>query len=1020
MSEAARNGATGGAIPEADLLIVGAGAKAAAIAAKVDALNRLGHADLTVTIVEKTEPAASWLGRNGMTSGEEPLAVPPIKDVGFPYRSARQFPAIGDELDAALLPLSWQRHSMERGAYAPWVNSGSPPILHREYGTYLAWVLERATAGVTTVCGRAVGVELDAERGRWVVEYEDAGGAAAEIHAPACKKLAGRALLLTGPGIHRAFPHDEAAAPRVLHCDSRRDEFDRLPEGSVEVAIVGGGESALSALVFLRAMRPEARITVYTPTLPLSRGESFLENRVFADPDDVGWAALDLEQRRDFVKHCDRGVFDAGIIAGLAGDDRLRFELGRAIHVAAAADGVDLTLETAAGPTVARHDFVVNCTGFDLLAQLRGLFAEPTRAEIEARTGPVWDRPPGTELRFDRSLALADLEPRLHIPGLAGLSQGPGFANLGSLGLLANRVIEPLVPELTGAKRGGETAMDSDDAPAGLGAAASLKRGAAVAMLTLLVAALLAGCGGGESSSSSTTAQSETATAKTTAETEGEESGADPSEGGGEGSASPSGSAGTEPAYPGIDLSNSRYVAGGPIDSASASKLEPAWELPSEAQSTFGAYAASPVVSGGVVYMQDLESNVAAVDLQSGETLWETKMEEPDQGPNGVTVAEGMVFGATATKAFALDAETGEEAWSTELTTVPKEAIDMSPGVHDGMVYVSTVPTDVTAEYNGGIAGVLWALDAKTGAKRWHFDTVPKGLWSKKYRKINAGGGAWYAPSFDEEGGMYIGTGNPVPFPGAEGLPWGKSRPGPDPYTDSLVKLDAKTGKLDWAWQATPHDLYDWDFQDPPILAKVGGRELAIGAGKGGIVAAVDAKTGKLVWKIPVGKHNGHDQDGLLAMRGELAKLPKGPTEIYPGILGGVIAPMAASKTTLFVPVVDHPAIVENGESIGEGEEIAGEMVAIDLETGKELWKESYESPAFGAPVAVNDMVFFATFDGAVHGLSAKSGEEVWTGELPAGSNSGMTASGDTLIVPAGIPTAEGQTPALTAFRLGG
>jgi alcohol dehydrogenase (cytochrome c) len=267
---------------------------------------------------------------------------------------------------------------------------------------------------------------------------------------------------------------------------------------------------------------------------------------------------------------------------------------------------------------------------------------------------------------------------------------------------------------------------------------------------------------------------------------------------------------------------------------------------------------------------------------------------------------------------------------------------------------------------------------------------------------------------------MYIGTGNPVPFPGAEGLPWGQSRPGPNHYTDSLVKLDAKTGKLDWFWQATPHDLYDWDFQDPPILATVDGRELAIGAGKGGIVAAVDAKTGKLVWKTPVGKHNGHDDDGLLAMRGELGKLPHGPTEIYPGILGGVIAPMAASKTMLFVPVVNHPAMVEDGEAIGEGEEIAGELVALDLATGKEAWSESYESPAFGAPVAVNDMVFFATFEGTLHGLEGSSGSEIWSAELPAGSNSGMTASGDTLIVPAGIPTAEGQVPALTAFRLGG
>jgi outer membrane protein assembly factor BamB len=954
-----------GEVPVSDLLIVGAGAKAAAIAAKVDALNRLGLAKLSVTIVEKTEPAASWLGLNGMTSGEEPLAVPPIKDVGFPYRSSRQFPEVGDDLDAALLPLSWQRHSIERGEYAPWVNAGAPPILHRDYGTYLGWVLERATAGVTILPGRVVAVSLDAASERWVIDVE--GG---EEGAP--RQLAGRALLLTGPGVHRAFPHEPAAEPRVLHCDSRRGEFARLPaDREVDVAIVGGGESALSALVFLRAMRPHARITVYTPTLPLSRGESFLENRVFADPDDVGWEALDLQSRRDFVKHCDRGVLDAGVIARIAGEQGCRFELGRAVNVTSVdeGEGVGLVLETPTGRRGVRHDYVVNCTGFDLLAQLRGLFAEPVRADLEEQVGPIWDRAPGAELRFDRSLALDGIEPRLHIPGLAGLSQGPGFANLGSLGLLANRVLLPLLPALTKAKRG-----------------------AAVAVLTVLVVALLAGCGGGSSTGS-----------------------------GGGGSSGHEGSAqvAQEPAYPGIDLANSRFVSGGSINRESAPKLKLAWKVKSRARSTYGAYSASPVVSGGIVYMQDLESNVAAFDLETGEQLWETKMEEPDQGPNGVTVEEGKVFGATPTKAFALDASSGKVLWSTTITVKPKEAIDMSPGVHDGLVYVSTVPTDVTSAYNAGIAGVLWALDAKTGKKAWHFDTVPKGLWSKKHRSINAGGGAWYAPSFDEEGGMYVGIGNPVPFPGAEGLPWGASRPGPDLYTDSLVKLNAKTGKLEWYYQATPHDVYDWDFQDPPILATVGGRQLAIGAGKNGLVVAVDAKTGKMVWKTPVGKHNGHDEDGLLAMRGELSKLPKQAT-VYPGILGGVIAPMAANKSMLFVPVVNHPLTVENGETISEGEELTGEMVGLDLATGKEVWNEEYETAAFGAPVAVNDMVFFATFDGTLHGLDGETGGEVWSAALPAGSNSGMTASGDTLIVPAGIPVAEGQQPALVAYRLGG
>jgi outer membrane protein assembly factor BamB len=973
------SGERSGEVPVSDLLIVGAGAKAAAIAAKVDALNRLGHAQLTVTIVEKTAPAASWLGLNGMTSGEEPLAVPPIKDVGFPYRSSRQFPEVGDELDAALLPLSWQRHSIERGEYAPWVNSGAPPILHRDYGTYLGWVLARATAGVTTLRGRVVAVRLDTAREHWVIEVEGD-----EDGEPTL--LAGRSLLLTGPGVHRAFPHDPAAEPRVLHCDSRRGEFARLPaDREVDVAIIGGGESALSALVFLRALRAQARITVYTPTLPLSRGESFLENRVFADPDDVDWVALDLEARRDFIKHCDRGVFDAGVIARLAGEQGCRFELGRTVHASAAGERVELSLETPTGPRKAHHDYVINCTGFDLLAQLRGLFAEPVRAELESRVGPIWDREPETELRFDRSLALDGLEPRLHIPGLAGLSQGPGFANLGSLGLLANRVLSPLLPALTKAKRG-----------------------AVAAALTVLVIALLAGCGGGGSTSSGETEEEPNPPAKEAQSTTPEEK---------EGSGGDDNAVADEPAFPGVDLANSRFVEG-PITKATAPQLKLAWEVPSEAQSTFGSFAASPVVSGGIVYMQDLESNVSAVDLQTGEVLWEAAMNDPDQGPNGVTVEEGKVFGATSTKAFALDAASGEVLWETTLTTIPKEAVDMSPGVHDGLVYVSTVPTDVTAAYNGGIAGVLWALDAKTGAKKWHFDTAPKGLWSKKNKTINAGGGLWYAPSFDEEGGMYVGVGNPVPFPGVAGQPWGASRPGPNLYTDSMVKLNAKTGKLEWYYQVTPHDLYDWDFQDPPILTKIGGKAVAIGAGKSGLVVAVDAKTGKLVWKTPVGKHNGHDEDGLLAMRGETKKLPKQAT-IWPGILGGVIAPMAASKTTLFVPVVNHPLTVTNGVEIAEGEEIGGEMVALDIATGKEEWSAEYEAPAFGAPVAVNDMVFFATYDGVVHGLDAEGGNEVWTEELPAGSNSGMTAYGNSLIVPAGLPLEEGQTPALVAYSLG-
>jgi outer membrane protein assembly factor BamB len=469
--------------------------------------------------------------------------------------------------------------------------------------------------------------------------------------------------------------------------------------------------------------------------------------------------------------------------------------------------------------------------------------------------------------------------------------------------------------------------------------------------------------------------------------------------------------------YPGVDPANTRFV-GGPIDKGNASSLDVAWTLPLTAQSTYGAYSATPVISNGVIYSQDLTSNVQAIDLESGEVLWTKSYEDPDQGPNGVLVAGGKVFGATSSTAFALDQESGEEAWSVPLTRGPNEGIDIAPGYHDGLVYVSTVPTIANSEYPGGGVGVLWALDAETGKKVWHFNTVPDSLWSKQNASINSGGGLWYPPSFDKDGFMYFGTGNPAPYPGTPQFPWGSSRPGPNLYTNSMVKLDADTGKMQWYYQLTPHDVYDWDFQDSPILASAGGKDLAIGAGKSGIVVAVDAKTGKPVWKQPVGTHNGHDEDGLLAMRGETSKLKEGT--VYPGTLGGVIAPMAADDSNVFVPVVNHPLTVNGGSEIGESPVMTGELVALDIKSGAVRWKQKFPTAAFGAPTVVNDVVFIATFDGTVHGFDAKSGGEVWQASLPAGSNTGLMASEDTLVVPAGIPTQEGQTAELVGYRLGG
>jgi outer membrane protein assembly factor BamB len=469
--------------------------------------------------------------------------------------------------------------------------------------------------------------------------------------------------------------------------------------------------------------------------------------------------------------------------------------------------------------------------------------------------------------------------------------------------------------------------------------------------------------------------------------------------------------------YPNGDLANTRNEKT-TIKSSNVKELETAWTLPLTAESAFGAYASSPIISKGVVYSQDLESNVQAIDAGSGDVLWTKKYESPDHGPNGVVVQDGLVLGATSSAAFALEQKTGKQIWSVTLIRNEQEGIDMVPGYHNGLVYVSTVPVNVSEFYGPGGVGILWALDAKTGKKVWSFDTVPKDLWGKP--DVNSGGGLWYPPAFDEKGSMYVGVGNPGPFPGTDKEPWGSSRPGPNLYSDSLVKLNAKTGKVDWHYQVTPHALYDWDFQNPPILVKAGGKELVLGAGKSGIVLALDAKSGKPVWEKTVGKHNGHDDDGLLAMRGETSKL-KLPMLVYPGSLGGVIAPMATDGKYVFVPVINGPLEITSQTERQEPGPLNGELVALDVKTGALKWKHEFSTaPPFGFTTVANDLVFSTTYEGKVQAFETSSGRLTWQESLPAGTNAGVAVAEDMMVVGAGLAAAEGQTPQLVGYRLGG
>jgi len=218
---------------------------------------------------------------------------------------------------------------------------------------------------------------------------------------------------------------------------------------------------------------------------------------------------------------------------------------------------------------------------------------------------------------------------------------------------------------------------------------------------------------------------------------------------------------------PGADLANTRDVASA-ITSTDVAQLGVAWTVPLTMPKAYtdGAYATTPVIVNGVVYVQDLDSNVFAISLATGKVLWTHDYDSPNGGPDGVTVADGVVYAATATAAVALAAATGAQLWSRTLTGNDHEGIAMAPGYNNGTVYMSTVPANVTTQYGPGGQGILWALNAKTGAPQWSWNQ-DQNLWGNP--AVNSGAGLWYTPSFDAQGNIYMGIANPAPAfaPGA-------------------------------------------------------------------------------------------------------------------------------------------------------------------------------------------------------------------------------------------------------------
>ena len=458
------------------------------------------------------------------------------------------------------------------------------------------------------------------------------------------------------------------------------------------------------------------------------------------------------------------------------------------------------------------------------------------------------------------------------------------------------------------------------------------------------------------------------------------------------------------------DLASTRQAVGSAITAATVGQLGVAWTVPITVSGNFSGITANAVILDGVVYLQDMQSNVFALDAASGQSLWQTNYNVPSNGPNGVALGYGLLYAATGdtSVAFALNPQTGEQVWAVDLSSHDHECIDMAPTVYNNTVYISTNPNNVTnGNYYGGARGILYALDAATGVALWSFDTAADNLWGNP--RINSGAGLWYPPSIGPDGNIYIGTGNAGPYPGTPEYPNGSSRPGDNDYACSMVSLDPNTGAVRWNINAAPHDLFDHDFQESPILATldIDGTEtlVSVGAGKTGTVIAARADNGRELWRAAVGLHENDT----------LTELPEGTTRVIPGTLGGVNSPLAYASGTVFVPYLDLAAYhTPTGPDQSQGDSIndaGGGLVALNLADGNVKWEADLGSICVSGATVSNDLVFAGGMNGILHAYDLETGAEVWNMQLTAGLNAPPAIAGDLLLIPAGGPLFIPQNP---------
>src|SRR5881409_1614514 len=336
-----------------------------------------------------------------------------------------------------------------------------------------------------------------------------------------------------------------------------------------------------------------------------------------------------------------------------------------------------------------------------------------------------------------------------------------------------------------------------------------------------------------------------------------------------------------------------RYSTLSQINPSNVKNLEQKWIFQAESLEKF---ETTPLVVDGIMYITQAPSDALALDAKTGRVFWIYRYyPSADVKPccgsvnRGLAILGDTLFLATLdAHLVALDAKTGKPLWNTKVAdSAAGYAMTVAPLVVKDKVIVGVAGGEF------GIRGFIAAFDARTGREAWRFYTIPgpgepgHDTW-KGDAWEHGGGSVWTTGSYDPDLNLtYWGTGNPGPDWNSD------ARPGDNLYSDSAIALDPDTGKLKWYFQFTPHDDFDFDSVQVPVLAdlewKGQKRKVILWANRNGFFYVLDRATGKFLLGKPFVKitwASGFDEKGRpTRVEGQAPSLEG--TLVYPGNPGG-------------------------------------------------------------------------------------------------------------------------------------